>query len=63
MRNRDVKRLEREMRLARSECSRLGCMVMELRIERDTARAEARELKQNLRDLAIDTYQWALSRH
>ena len=51
------------MRLARSECSRLGAIIIELRIERDKARDDARELKQNLRDLAIDTYQWALSRH
>lgn len=59
VKNREVKRLEREMRLARSECSRLGAIIMELRIERDTARREARELKQSLRDLAADTHEWA----
>lgn len=63
MRNRDVKKLEREMRLARRECSRLGGMVMELRIERDQARAEALQMKQSLRDLAADAYDWARSRH
>ena len=62
MRNREVKRLEREMRLARSECSRLGGLVMELRLERDQARAEARQLKQSLRDLAAEAYEWARSR-
>ena len=50
------------MRLARSECSRLGGLVMELRLERDQARAEARQLKQSLRDLAAEAYEWARSR-
>ena len=59
MKNSEVKRLRREFRTARSECARLGAIIMELRIERDRIRAERDALKENYSELLSWGYEIA----
>ena len=55
MRQSEVKRLERDFRTARSECSRLGGLLMEVRLERDQLKRELADMKRN----AQDALSWA----
>lgn len=59
MTHKEVKTLLRNFRLARSECSRLGATLMEIRAERDALRRRVSELEHSHQDLLSWGYELA----